>query len=199
MMWRLLVLGFGVLGLVGCAVQPPASAPAAETLSIEAWQPPASPEAWTLSGRASLQFEDEVGTASLRWQESADGYQLDLRGALGSGRLRLVGSAGMVTLTTADGEQHTAANPAELVRAVTGYALPVGLLRWWVLGQPVPWMDGEVSLDAQGRAIALNQGGWRVRYARHARYDGYRLPARVEVRHEAIQMRLVIRDWQVEN
>lgn len=198
-MRRLLVLGFGVLWLAACAVQPPESNPTAESLSVAAWEPPEAPGAWTLSGRASLAFDDEAGTASLRWQESTEGYQLDLRGALGSGRLRLVGQADTVTLTTADGEQYTASSPTELVRAVTGYNLPVGLLRWWVRGQPVPWMDGEVSLDAQGRAVALDQGGWRVRYARYARQAGYWLPARVEVRHEAIQMRLVIRDWQVEN
>jgi len=198
-MRRLLVLGFGALWLTACAVQPPESDPTAESLSVAAWEPPEAPGAWTLSGRASLAFKDEAGTASLRWQESTEGYQLDLRGALGSGRLRLVGQADTVTLTTADGDQHTASSPTELVRAVTGYNLPVGLLRWWVLGQPVPWMDGEVSLNAQGRAVALDQGGWRVRYAQYTRQAGYWLPARVEVRREAIQMRLVIRDWQVKN
>lgn len=196
--WRAAAL-VALITLAGCAVQPPGPEEAVESLSVDAWQAPARPAAWTLSGRVSLQIDDDAGTATVRWRESRDGYRLDLRGALGAGRIRLIREDQAVTLMTADGERHVADNAAELVRAFTGYALPVGFLRWWVTGQPVPWLGGEVDLDAEGRAVALRQGEWRVRYADATRRDGYLLPGRVEVRRgDGVRVRLIIREWQLD-
>lgn len=198
MIRRCVAVMAGLVILAGCAVQPPGPEEAVKSLSVEAWQAPPRPDAWTLTGRVSLQIDDEAGTASVRWQTSAAGYRLDLRGALGAGRIRLISEGQGVTLVTADGERHVAGNAAELVRAFTGYALPVGFLRWWVTGQPVPWLGGEVDLDAEGRPVALRQGDWRVRYADATQRDGYLLPGRVEVRRgDGVRVRLIIREWRL--
>ena len=185
------------LALGGCAVRPPASEVASGWQPMGAWTVPVAPPRWQANGRVSLRLDDRAATASIRWHEADGQYRIELRGALGAGRLRVAGGPEGVTLTLADGEQHSADNPAELVRAVTGYELPVGFLRWWITGQPVPWLDGEVRLDRAGRAVALRQGGWQVSLGERRMAAGYALPGRVEVSRDGVQVRLAIRDWTV--
>jgi len=148
-----------LITLSACAVRPPAPHVTGEWQALEAWQAPPAPTAWQLDGRVSMTAADQSATVSIRWRETADGYQIDLRGALGAGRVRVTGEEGQAILATADGQRHSAGSPAELMQAVTGYDLPVEFLRWWVVGQPVPWLDGRVRVDEAGRALAMQQGG----------------------------------------
>ena len=162
------------------------------------WSVASFPSHWQLTGRAALRMDDQAVSASLRWQTQASQYQIDLRGALGAGSLRLVGQTDEATLTTGEGEQFTATNAQELVRATTGYELPVGLLRWWVTGRPAPWLGGRVVLDTEQRAQVIRQGGWEITYDRYQMRAGYALPGRVSVQREDVEVRLVIRQWQLD-
>ena len=184
-----------VLG--GCAIQPPSAPSAGKRIAVADWSVASFPTQWQLTGRTALRIDDEAVSASLHWQTQARQYQIDLRGALGSGSLRLVGDANSATLTTAEGEQFTATNAQELVRATTGYELPVGLLRWWVTGRPAPWLTGHVVVDAQQRAQVIRQGGWEVTYDRYEMRSGYALPGRLSVQREGVEVRLSIRTWQL--
>lgn len=192
-----IVLFWLAIGVSGCAVQPPSAPLADRSIALSDWSVASFPAQWQLAGRAALRIDDQAASASLRWQAQAGQYQIDLRGALGAGSLRLVGDAHSATLTTAEGEQFSAANAQELVRATTGYALPVELLRWWVTGRPAPWLTGRVVLDAQQRAQVIRQGGWEVTYDRYAMRSGYALPGRVSVQREGVEVRLSIRTWQL--
>ncbi len=190
-----LLMAVMLLGLAGCAVQPPAPDAVGDWQAINAWQAPAAPAHWRLEGRVSLRIDNRAATAGIRWRETGSGYRIDLRGALGAGRLRVLGTGAGVTLITADGKRHEADSPAELVRAVTGYELPVAFLRWWVVGQPVPWLPGRVRADNAGRASQLEQAGWQIRYGDGVVADGYPLPGRIEVRRDGVAVRVAVRDW----
>jgi outer membrane lipoprotein LolB len=196
---RLAGLAAGLLlgGLVtGCAVRPPAPTVSDDSVRLADWTAPVAPAVWQLNGRTSLRLGEEGATASLTWRQDDAAYRIDLRGALGVGSLRIRGDADGVTVRTADGERYRADSPRELVRAVSGYDLPVGFLRYWVIAQPVPWLEGRVRLDDAGRPGVIRQGGWRVRYDEFESVDGYSLPGRVAVTREKTSIRLVVRRWR---
>ncbi len=187
------------VGLSACAIQPPAPVFDTEPQSIAEWNLPEAPERWRLTGRLSLRLVDAGASASVDWEQMHEAYTIDLRGALGAGSLRIQGGANGVTLQSADGERYQADSPSELVRAFTGYSLPVRFLRWWVLGQPVPWLNGHVALDAQGRAQVLWQDGWQVRMDRYQLLTPrYALPERISIERGDVRVRLLVRDWQID-
>lgn len=184
-------------GLVtACAVRPPQPTATDNSVAVETWTPSPVPAAWRLSGRTSLRLEDEGVTATVVWDQSGSEYRIDLRGAFGAGSLRIVGDDDVVRLTTADGERYTADSPRELVRAVTGYDLPVSFLRYWVTGRPVPWLDGRVTPDSAGLPSVIRQSGWRVTYEAFRSVGRYRLPDRVAVAREGMSVRIAIGDWE---
>jgi len=186
-----------MVGLSGCAIQPPSAPSVDRGIPLSDWASTGFPDQWQLTGRTALRIDDEAMSATLQWQQRALQYQIDLRGALGAGSLRLVGDADQATLSTSDGERFRAANAEELVRATTGYTLPVGLLRWWVTGRPAPWLEGWVVLDDQQRAEVIRQGGWTITYDRYQSRAGTALPGRVSVQRDGVEVRLSIRRWQL--
>ncbi|MEX0429908.1 lipoprotein insertase outer membrane protein LolB [Spiribacter insolitus] len=196
--WRWLAMaGLVLVLLAGCAVRAPQPVDAGRVVMVEDWDAPPAPDAWSFSGRTSLRLGDQGATATVSWAQDETAYRIDLRGALGVGSLRIVGDEPGVQLTTADGKRYEAGSPRELVRAITGYDLPVGFLRHWVTASPVPWLDGRVTLDEAGRPRLLQQDGWDVTFDGYRPVGGYRLPGRVGVTHEDMAIRLVIGDWRL--
>jgi outer membrane lipoprotein LolB len=192
----LLIIGLCLL-VTACAVRPPQPSGSEAGMALEQWTPATPPGSWRLSGRASLQLDGEGATASLGWAQADAGYRIDLRGAFGAGSLRVTGDDEGVELLTADGERYTAESPRELVRAVTGYDLPVSFLRHWVTGHPVPWLSGRVRLDAAGHPVMIRQGEWRIAYEGFRSVAGHDLPERLAVERGATSVRIVIGDWRI--
>ncbi|PWG65223.1 lipoprotein insertase outer membrane protein LolB [Sediminicurvatus halobius] len=196
-LWRAVLPLAATLLLGGCAVVAPQPDRDGERLAVEDWAPPLAPDAWQLQGRTALRVGGDGATASLFWREAPDRYRIDLRGAFGAGAVRVEGEADQVTLRTGDGSVHRAGSARELVRAVTGYDLPVEYLRWWVRARPVPWLGGQVRVGAEGLPQRLEQEGWVVRYEGFTEVGEYRLPQRLEVSREDVLVRLVVRQWEL--
>ncbi len=192
-----LIMVVGMVLMAGCAVRPPEAPQTMNTVAIADWAVPAAPESWRLNGRASLQWRDEGATAGIVWEQSGQRYRIDLRGALGAGSLRLIGRPEGVELSTAAGDRYLADNARELVRATTGYDLPIEFLRWWVTGRAVPWLEGQVIIDDQSRAREIIQDGWRVALSDYQAVDGDWLPHRLSIDGNQASVRLQVRRWQV--
>ncbi len=183
--------------LAGCALRPSAPIDGFRQVSAERWMATDAPVAWQMRARAALALGDDGGTASLIWQQTDSGYRIDLRGALGAGSWRLQGDAAGVVLTTAAGERYAAQNARMLLRQVSGYDLPVDYLRYWLLGQPVPQLQGRVFVDQQDRLRRIEQGRWQIQLDHYQIHAGFRLPGRVTASGQDAQLTLLIRDWEV--
>lgn len=193
-----LLLGLLLCGLlVGCALRP--SAPVAELREVAAaqWMAVEQPASWQLRGRAALAIDDEGGTASLIWRQSTSDYQIDLRGALGAGSLRLQGDSGGVVLTTAGGERYAAQDARTLLAEVGGYDLPVDYLRHWLMGQPVPGLGGRLMIDPEGKVRLIQQAEWEVRLSDYQMQAGFYLPRRITASGQGARLTLLVRDWTV--
>lgn len=175
-----------VLLLGGCAAVP---------TTTMTGRSPAELTDWQFNGRISLTRGEEGWHAGLVWQEHAGRYQLDVAGPLGQGAFQLSGDADGVLLVDAQAHSYTARDADALLAHVTGWALPVSGLRYWVRGIPAPGSEARASRDAEGRLTQLEQDGWDISYSRYQAVDGAAWPAKLRLEREDIVVRLVIDQW----
>lgn len=150
---------------------------------------------FVLRGRVAVATAEEGFNASLRWEQAGEGARLSLDGPFGAGGLEIEARADAFTLRnsrgeTLDGEAARAALEREL-----GFGLPLGSLRYWVLGVPDPALPAEEALNEAQQLTRLVQGGWTIDFGRYARVEGLWRPVRLTVRREAARVRLIIDRW----
>jgi outer membrane lipoprotein LolB len=155
---------------------------------------------WKLSGKLAVRQPSDSGTAIINhWIQNGEAYDLALSSSfLGMGSTRLKGVPGFIELTLPNGETYRSGDPESLVKAATGWQLPLENLTWWIRGLPSPGSDYRLLFDEQGRLAIIRQDGWEIRYDRWqdflASYPT--LPARITALKEDKRVRLVVSDWQ---
>jgi outer membrane lipoprotein LolB len=148
-----------------------------------------------LRGRVAVMAGEEGFNASLRWLQEQETARLALDGPFGAGGLELLAQGENLELRTARGERLDGeAARAELERRL-GFAVPLGSLRYWVLGAPDPLPPAEESLDADQRLARLEQTGWIVDFDRYVLANGRWLPQRLTARRADARVRLVVDRW----
>jgi outer membrane lipoprotein LolB len=186
--------------LSGCAAVPEAplpDVPPEEALELRQ-QRLESIRHWICVGRVGATNGRDSLSASLRWVQNREAYQIRLSGPLGQGLVDVVGSSSGVSLRTGDRGTFVAPSPEVLLQEQFGWRLPVSGLRYWILGLAVP--DAEVAsreLDVYGRLTRLEQFGWRIEYLDYTQVDGVDLPARLELVHPELSARIAVRSWQL--
>lgn len=183
-----------LLLLAGCA----GVAPRAPVDPERAWQLHrerlTEVEAWQLNGRLAIRTQDEAWHANLHWLQRENRYRVRLTGPLGQGSLRLEGTPQFVQLRTGQGESAVSSDPEELLYRQFGWRVPIGALRYWVLGLPAPG-PAERSLDDQGRLRTLQQDGWTIRFMDYRLMEGLEVPGRIFANRDGAEVRLVLGEW----
>lgn len=186
-----LVLGLALTGCAAIAPRPEASAaPWAERRAVLQ-----SLGQFVLRGRVAVSAAGEGFNASLHWEQTDDAAHLSLDGPLGIGGLELESRDGAFTLRDARGESLDGeAARSELERRL-GFELPLGSLRFWVLGVPDPGRPAEEVLNEAQQLTRLLQDGWTIDFDRYARIGAQWRPMRLTARREDARVRLVIDRW----
>ena len=186
--WRGTALLAAAVLQSGCATAPvtapgPGAAPDVERLSQ-----------WTARGRIALSAGGDGGSGSFVWQQRSERTELAVRGPLGAGGLQIVTDG--QSLEVADGSG--AAVDGEAARATLerrlGARLPLGELRYWMLGLPAPGGAGATTRDT---GAGFTQGDWDVRYEAFRETGGWSLPTRLTASSAGARVRIVVDDWQV--
>ncbi len=153
-------------------------------------------QAWSLDGRVALRAPDDGWTASLQWSQWVDYMDFRLRGTFGIGTTRVRGSQDWMIIETSRGDVWETAHPEVELERLTGWRVPLAMLRWWMVGLPAPnEAPEERVVDGDGHLAYLEQGDWRVYYEDYAEYEGQMLPGRITVENEEVRLRIRIRDW----
>ena len=179
-----------VLLLAGCTTTPaPRGSQSAATMSV-----------WQFNGRVSLTRGEEGWHAGLHWQEQAGRFYLRVSGPLGQGGFQLNGDARGVVLVDADGQSFAAQDEDALLVQVTGWQLPVRGLRYWIRGLPEPAAGrAQVTRDEAGQLLRLEQSGWTVNYQRYQLVGDVLLPAKLQLLHADIAVRIIIDQWELDD
>lgn len=174
--------------LAGCQTAPTINAPlAGDASQLTHWQ---------LSGRMGYSNGVDGGSAGITWKQLKIGQgRLSLSGPLGFGHAVISYDANGAQLDTGK-KIIRAANASELAWRVTGLALPIPALSWWVraLAWPAAPIDAR-QLNPNGQLAALTQAGWSLVFDRYQTHGGLALPGRIKARKGDTRFTLLISSW----
>lgn len=190
------ILLLSCLLLAACATAPPGG-PLAEGPWPERRAALSGLRDWHVSGRIGVTSATEGWHANVHWQQQGQHYLIDLIGPLGQGRLRVEGDESGVVVHTADGQVLRAAEPEQILEQAVGMRIPLQGLIYWIRGLPDPAKRSELTGDAQGRLVHLEQDGWSIDYPRYERVAALELPTRISARQGDLQVKLAIGEWKI--
>ncbi len=201
----------------GCTqnkARPGAAKPAAVTASTPeaAWQNRqrvfARMKAWSMKGRVGLQLRGQSWSFGMNWAEKAGGESVmdiinPLTGAV-MANIRETGS--QVVLKAADGKSYRDTDAERLLQRQLKLRFPLNDMRYWARGIPAPNQPIEsvkldakaVKLDAKGRPLKLQQGGWVVTYTAFKGNGTNAFPAKMtlEKAAERAKAKVVAKQWR---
>jgi len=196
-----------MLMLSGCASTPITTTSAGAESAWQARQAAlAAVPAWTLAGRIAVNNNDAASdsapgainiSATLNWAQQPNDYRIDVVPPFGQGAIHLEGNSDGVVMQLPGGRQLSAASPDALLYAQTGLRLPISSLRYWVMGSPDPASEARKALDDTGRALWLEQSGWRIEFLRYSQINGLDMPDKLTVTRSPMHLRLVIDRWEL--
>jgi outer membrane lipoprotein LolB len=184
--------------LAGCATTTPPRNPENQKAAEQQWaQRRASVsqiDRFLMTSR--LAYGKVLGVkADLRWQQNADGsFDMRISGPFGVGAATLTGNRQHVLVRTRDGDYDTP-DPEAWLRENMGWTLPLNSLRYWALGLPAPQSEATIELDIKGKAVVLEQDGWRLEYSEYQSKEDYELPRKFEATNPTVRLKVVVDDW----
>ncbi len=152
---------------------------------------------WQARGRMGVSGAGNGGSGSFAWEQHKDRANVQIRGPVGIGSVRLQmsgsGPSPDVQLETGDGQVFQAEHAWTELEARLGTAVPAGKLRYWMLGVPAPGDHVWLS-DPKSEMPLLEQDGWRIEY-QYSDEFGARLPRRIRAASGEAQVRIVVDRW----
>ncbi|MCF6324906.1 MAG: lipoprotein insertase outer membrane protein LolB [Gammaproteobacteria bacterium] len=155
---------------------------------------------WELEGRVAVKQAQESWSASLRWQQQAEAFDIRFSSMLGQRLAQLTGDALTASLYLPDDRVLSAANVSELLDEELGWSVPMDALRYWLVGVPAPALASaeklNKGLDEKGRLQWLEQAGWRIEYQRYRSVGALEVPKKMELTRGEIRVRFIIDRWR---
>ena len=183
-----------ILGLSGCALQPPLPDRSDWAARQEIL---AGLQRWDLSGRISVRTDQDAVNGSLSWMQDGERLEMGFRGPLGVGGFRLSGDPQQMLFEDSKGEQLVLDDPGAALATQLGWEVPLNSLGYWIRAMPDPAMQAEQDFETSGRLQQLRQEGWSVDYERYALQGLVAMPGRVTIRRDGVRIRLVIDNWSL--
>jgi outer membrane lipoprotein LolB len=153
-------------------------------------------ERFELAGRIAVRYDGDGYTGSLRWRHADGRDRLELYAPTGTVFARLSRGPDGASLQMSDGKHYHEADASALSRSVLGWELPLEELRHWVFARPAPGSrPTRFDLGAEGRPALLEQDGWRVSYLAYSTVGSDVLPARMDLEHAGVKVRLIVARW----
>lgn len=191
--------------LAGCAtVAPRAPLPPAERAAAMSRQEvreaalAASPD-WSLTGRVALSNGGRGGSGRIEWRQRGAAFEVGLSAPVTRQGWRLSGDGGTAVLEGLEGGPRRGPDPAALLRAATGWEIPVEALASWVRGARAPAAGAaQLEFDGAGQLARLQQDGWTLDYDDWRTQPGAApaLPMRIDAVRGTARVRLLVDAWK---
>jgi outer membrane lipoprotein LolB len=155
---------------------------------------------WQAHGRLGVSGAGSGGSGSFAWEQNKDRANVQIRGPVGIGSVRLQMNGSSATpdlrLETGDGQVFQADTAWTELEARLGAPVPAGKLRYWMLGLPAPG-EHEWIADPASEMPILEQDGWRIEY-QYSDEFGARLPRRIRAASGDARVRIVVDRWSLD-
>ena len=153
---------------------------------------------WALSGRIALTNDGRGGSGRIDWRQRDVWSEVALAAPITRQSWRLETGPGGARLEGLEGGTRVGPDASLLLRAATGWEIPVGSLASWVRGARDP-AAGPATLEfgADGRLARMQQDGWRLEFGNWTPQPGLgiELPGRIEAERGEARVRLVVDAW----
>jgi outer membrane lipoprotein LolB len=191
---------FPVLCLVSLLALGAGCATAPEQPGVPANVDLAQLDSWQARGRLGVSGPETGGSGSFDWEQRGDRTELQIRGPVGVGsvRLQLRGDPASpdLKLETGDGRKLESTDAWNELEARLGAPVPAGSLRYWILGLAAPGEHQWREPTSEG-VVTLEQGGWRIDYQRFSTEPGARVPVKMSASNGAARVRIVVDRWRL--
>lgn len=144
-----------------------------------------------------MQTAAEGWSANLVWEHDADADHLALSGPMQQRAATILARKDFVSFRGADGTDIVSSDADALLRERLGIAIPLAVLRYWVLGVPAPGHDYEPDWSDSG-ARGFLQLGWTLHYGEDTSVADVRLPRKLTATGEGMKLKLVVDEWWIE-
>ena len=152
-----------------------------------------TPEKFNLTGRISIQDEQQRVSGGIRWQHSKTIDEVLLLSPLGQVMAQILRDHEGVRLTTSEQQVFYAADVESLTEEVLGWRIPLAGLQYWARGTHSPLTIAMKDLDENDRVVAIRQDGWIINYLSYTVQSAQKQRPRVlTLNYEALKIRLVV-------
>lgn len=155
---------------------------------------------WQARGRLGVSGPESGGSGSFDWQQRGDRTEVQIRGPVGIGsvRLQLRGNSSdpELKLETSDGRKLESQAAWNELQARLGARVPAASLRYWILGLAAPGEHRWHEQSADG-VVTLEQDGWRIDYQRYSTEPGARVPIKMNASNGEARVRIVVDRWRL--
>ena len=150
---------------------------------------------YSLAGKVAVAANGQGFSAAMRYAQQPQSADLALDGPLGIGGLRVALREKGLEVTNSRGEALDGeAARAELERRL-GFELPLGELRWWLLGLPAPGPSVPDAVPGSDELRGFTQNGWRVSINTRTPALGFSLPQRLTAERDGAKLKLFVDRW----
>lgn len=150
----------------------------------------APPAGFVAMGKINIRQANQSDTAQFAWVASPQQDVLSLSSPFGVTLAELVlhyqGDHVNSAVLNRGEQLEQAEDPEQLLQQLTGLALPVSGMRWWLRGLPFP--NAPYSREGD----VLLQNGWRIT---PSDYRNTALPYRIELLRDDLKVRILINEW----
>lgn len=154
--------------------------------------------AFAVNGRMGVVTEKKGFSGAIYWYHAPETDEISLYSPFGAKVGQISVTAEGVTLVTEDQKTYTASDAETLTRNTLGWGLPLSGLPDWALGRPA---KGSVQIQGwyQGGLIArMQQQGWNIEYLSYRDSQGLKLPGRIVLKSEKVDLKLIVESWQTD-
>jgi outer membrane lipoprotein LolB len=149
---------------------------------------------WQAGGRIAVSGAGGGGSGSFTWTQDGEHADVQLRGPVGIGSMKLTLSESEIRIATGDGQEFTAEDAQQELAARLGAEVPLKDLRYWLVGVAAP---GEHRWSEEAESATLTQHDWRIDYQRFGTSEGVRLPMKMVAISGPAQVRIVVDRWKL--
>ena len=149
-----------------------------------------------LFGKLGFKSSSTSGSATISWLQQLNIYSITISGPLGSRRASLKGNELSAELRIQG--QYIYGSPQDLSSELLGASLPLGLMRFWVMGMPAP--NRPFTKDTFYKNSKIYNGflqlDWQLDFSRHKFFDAMYLPTRFQGSNQDHSFTLIIKNWR---
>ena len=153
-------------------------------------------QTYTLEARFSIRAGGEGQSGRIAWSHQPEGDKLLFLSPLGQGMATLESDATGARLEMSDKRSDSAPTPDELADRVLGRPLPLRRVPRWILGLCGP--AGSQTRDKMGRALEIQEDGWRVEYLAYESDEAEALPTQLRISRGDVELKLRLDGWSLQ-